>query len=167
MRILLVGDDYIGSDCMRNGFVLFQEHGYELVESNWLHGGMDKMSEMNRVVEREGPEAVSVHDEVFDLIRDAEMLVIQFLPVSGNLIDAAPELKYIGTLRTGLENIDMEYTDRQGDQGIQHAGTSVDCTIDCPKMPARAMLSEIIEGKPSGFLVGCPGSRLATSTKER
>jgi len=113
-RILLVGDDYIGSDYMRNGFVLFQEHGYELVESNWLHGGMDKMSEMNRVIEREGPEAVSVHDEVLDLIRDAEMLVIQFLPVSGNLIDTAPELKYIGTLRTGLENVDMEYATGKG-----------------------------------------------------
>jgi D-3-phosphoglycerate dehydrogenase len=113
-KILIVGDDYIGSDYMKNGFAPWQEQGYALVERNWLHGGMEKMSEMNRVIEREGPEAVPVDDEVFDEIQDAEILIVQFMPVPAKLIDSAPKLKYIGTLRTGLENIDIDYAKERG-----------------------------------------------------
>ncbi len=113
-KILMVGDDYIGSDYMKNGFAPWREHGYALVERNWLHGGMDKMSEMNRIIERDGPEAVPVHDDVFDEIRDAGMLIVQFMPVPAKLIDAAPALKCIGTLRTGLENIDLDYARERG-----------------------------------------------------
>jgi D-3-phosphoglycerate dehydrogenase len=137
-KILMVGDDYIGSDYMKNGFAPWQEQGYELVESNWLHGGMEKMSEMNRIIERDGPDAVPVHDEAFDLIKDAEMLIVEFMPVPQKLIDAAPALKYIGTLRTGLENIDIQYASSKG--------------IDVFNTPGR--LAETVSDYTIAFMIG-------------
>ena len=113
-KIVLAGDDYIGSDFMYNGFLPFAQKGYELVKTDWLWGGMETMSEKNRIVEEQGPQAVAPHDEVFELIQDAEILIVQFLPVPKQLIDAAPQLKQIGTLRTGLENIDLAYAQEKG-----------------------------------------------------
>jgi D-3-phosphoglycerate dehydrogenase len=112
--IVMAGDDYIGSDFMYDGFLPFAEKGYERVKTDWLWGGMETMSEKNRIIEELGPDAVAPHDEVFDLIQDAEILVVQFLPVSKKLIDAAPQLKQIGTLRTGLENIDLAHARERG-----------------------------------------------------
>ncbi len=60
-KIVLAGDDYIGSDYMYDGFLPFAEKGYELVKTDWLWGGMETMSEKNRIVEEQGPEAVAPH----------------------------------------------------------------------------------------------------------
>lgn len=112
--IVLAGDDYIGSRFMYDGFLPFAGKGYKLVKTDWLWGGMETMSEKNRIIEDQGPGAVDPHEEAFELIRGAEMLIIQFLPVPARLIDAAPHLKYIGTLRTGLENIDLAHARKRG-----------------------------------------------------
>jgi len=115
-KILLVGDDYISSDLMKPGFSSFEEAGYKLVTADWLQGGLDKLSAVNRIVEKKGPEAEEavVPQEIFDLIRDVEMLIVQFLPVPKALIDAGEKLRVIGTLRTGLENIDVQYATQKG-----------------------------------------------------
>ena len=108
-KILLVGDDYIGREFLREGFAIFREQGYEIAEFDWLQGGLEKLSGLNRLIEKEGPgcRSVRIPDEVRELIRDADMLVIQFFPVSRELLESAPRLSIIGTVRTGLENIDV------------------------------------------------------------
>jgi len=91
-KILIVGDDYVGSEPILKAFARFQDAGYELVAYDWLHGGIEVLSEINRHVELEGPEspAAPVPDEVFCLIQDASILIVEFLCVPKALIDAAP-----------------------------------------------------------------------------
>lgn len=115
-KILIVGDDYVGSEPILQAFARFRDAGYELVAYDWLHGGMEVLSEINRRVELEGPEspAAPVPEEVFRLIQDANILIVEFLCVPKALIDAAPHLEAVGTLRTGLENIDVDYVLSKG-----------------------------------------------------
>jgi D-3-phosphoglycerate dehydrogenase len=131
-KILLVGDDYIGSSYMRDGFAPFVEHGYALVECDWQLGGIDRLSEVNRIVEEEGPSAPAapVPDEVMKLVADAEMLVVQFLPVPRSLIDAGRELKYVGTLRTGLENMDVGHARAKGIEVFHTPGRLAETVSD-------------------------------------
>ena len=42
------------------------------------------------------------------------MLLVLFCPVSREAIDALPNLKLIGALRAGLENIDVKYATKKG-----------------------------------------------------
>jgi D-3-phosphoglycerate dehydrogenase len=131
-KILLIGDDYIGSSYMRDGFAPFAEHGYALVGWDWLLGGIDRLSEVNRIVEEEGPgaPAAPVPDEVMALVADAEMLVVQFLPVPRSLIDAGRELKFIGTLRTGLENVDVDHATAKGIEVFHTPGRLAETVSD-------------------------------------
>ncbi|MHC4201878.1 MAG: 2-hydroxyacid dehydrogenase [Planctomycetota bacterium] len=131
-KILLIGDDYIGSSYMRDGFAPFAEHGYALVEWDWQLGGIDALSEVNRIVEEEGPDtpAAPVPDEVMTLVADAEMLIVQFFPVPGSLIDAGRELKYIGTLRAGLENMAVDHATAKGIEVFHTPGRLAETVSD-------------------------------------
>ena len=113
-KILVVGDDYIRSEHIREGFAPMARCGYEIIEANWLHGSMAELSEENRIVEQKGPQAVAVPGEIYDLVRDVELLIVQYLPVPASLIDAAQALRAVGSLRTGLENIDLNCLAERG-----------------------------------------------------
>ena len=114
-KILLVGDDYIDSQVMREGFAPFEEYGYQLVTYDWFHeGGMAELQHLNRLLEEDGPEAVPVPDEVYRLIEDVEILAFQFLPVPRSLLEAGKKLKAVGTLRAGMENLDVAAASQLG-----------------------------------------------------
>ncbi|HHW91632.1 MAG TPA: hypothetical protein GX735_02910, partial [Firmicutes bacterium] len=102
-KILLVGDDYIDSKVMAEGFAPFEKYGYRLVTYDWFHeGGMAELQHQNRLLEEEGPEAVPVPEEVYRLVADVEIMAFQFLPVPRALLEAGKKLKAVGTLRAGM-----------------------------------------------------------------
>lgn len=115
-KLVIVGDDYVRSEHIADAFARFRMAGYEIQTYDWLHGGMKVLSEINRRVEIEGPEspAAPIPDEVFSLVKDAHILIVEFLCVPKALVDTAPHLEAIGTLRTGLENIDVDYVLSKG-----------------------------------------------------
>lgn len=61
-----------------------------------------------REMETKGPTYYPVPAEVFDKIRDADVLFLHMFPVPAALIEAAQNLKYIMTARGGVENIDTD-----------------------------------------------------------
>jgi D-3-phosphoglycerate dehydrogenase len=83
--------------------------------TDWFHeGGMAELQHQNRLLEEGGPEAVPVPEEVYRLIEDAEIMAFQFQPVPRALLEAGKNLKAVGTLRAGLENLDVAAASQMG-----------------------------------------------------
>ena len=53
-------------------------------------------------------------EEVLDRIKDAEILLCNKTPIGKREMDAAPNLKYIGVLATGYNNVDTAYAREKG-----------------------------------------------------
>ena len=58
-------------------------------------------------VEVNGPDKTPINPEAYRAVADAEIIITHFAPVGKKLMDSAPNLKIIGTLRTGAENINL------------------------------------------------------------
>ena len=71
---------------------------------------------------------------------DAEIIITHFAPVSRRMIEAAKNLKIIATLRTGMENINMEAAKERGIKVINAPGRAAVAVAD---FTVAAMLCEI------------------------
>jgi D-3-phosphoglycerate dehydrogenase len=60
-----------------------------------------------RLLEQHGSAGVPLPEDLIDLARDADVLVVHICPVNKELLDACPNLKVILSARGGLENIDV------------------------------------------------------------
>ena len=78
-------------------------------ETNW-----DKLQDRRLVIEKQGPSVESVVPQILNANKNTEMLLVLFCPVSRESIDALPNLKIIGALRAGLENIDVKHATKKG-----------------------------------------------------
>ncbi len=62
---------------------------------------------------------------------DVEILVVQFAPVSRQLLDAAPGLKVIGVLRGGTENVDVATATARGISVLNTPGRNARAVAEC------------------------------------
>ena len=115
MRIVLVGDRIIESGwCIEELKQIAGKYGAEYTAIDWEIKNVEDLRVKNMKIEKEGPSAVEPPSELRELVRDADMLIVHFCPVSAELIDAGKRLKVIATLRTGLSNIDKAHAEEKG-----------------------------------------------------
>ncbi len=65
-------------------------------------------------LEKEGAYSFPPPAEIYDAVKDADLLMVHLCPVPKQVMDAAPNLKYILTNRGGLENIDLDAAKEKG-----------------------------------------------------
>ncbi len=65
-------------------------------------------------VEKLGPEAFPVNEEVLKEAEDAEVILANFSPIGSKVMDAGKSLKFIGVTRSGAENVNVKYAREQG-----------------------------------------------------
>lgn len=109
MRLLAIGDNFIGKEVMEEGLKELKGYGIEITVREWEHKNLEMLQKDNLLIEQNGPEAVELSEELIWDIEDYDILIVQFTPVSKKLIEKAKNLKLIGVLRGGAENIDCEY----------------------------------------------------------
>lgn len=127
MKICGIGDLFIPADYIRTGF---KKNGIEADVFDWDTGGFAKLQEINLLIEQNGSEAYDVPSSLLDKIKDAEILITQFCPVSRKVIDACPDLKIIGVLRGGYENINIAYAAERGIEVFNTPGRNADAVAD-------------------------------------
>lgn len=129
-KIVAIYDRGIDKDLMER-FSVLGEYGYslELVEKIV---GEDELAYQHSMlsVEVNGPDNTPINEAVFDAVRDAEIILTHFAPISRKLIEAAPELKVIGTMRTGMENINLAAAAERGIQVINAPGRAATAVAD-------------------------------------
>ncbi|MHB0960678.1 MAG: 2-hydroxyacid dehydrogenase [Pirellulaceae bacterium] len=107
MKLLAISDTYIPHAYMRQGLAVLADYGVTVDVRPWEHSTLIELQQANLAIEQGGPEAVELSPHLLADLDDVEMLVVQFAPVSRQLLDAAPALKVIGVLRGGTENVDV------------------------------------------------------------
>ncbi len=127
MKTVAVCDHYMTEDFYNACFDKFDD--LELIATPYFGPhDRDQMRALAHKLEHEGAYSFPVPDEVFAVIPEAEVLMVHLCPVTAQLMDSAPKLKYILTNRGGLENIDVEAARARGIHVINnpaHNGNAV------------------------------------------
>ncbi len=113
MKIVCVADHFMKEEFYRDCMSLFPD--VELISVPYF--GARTRNEMRAIVDRlekEGAYSFPPPQELYEAVKDADLLMVHLCPVPRDLMEAAPKLKYILTNRGGLENIDMQATHELG-----------------------------------------------------
>jgi D-3-phosphoglycerate dehydrogenase len=131
MKIVLVGDLIIERGwCLEELKRIAEKYNSEYAAIDWETENVEGLRVKNMKIEKQGPSAVDPPKQLCDLVKTAEILIVHFCPVSAKLIDAALRLKVIGTLRTGLSNIDVKYAAQKEIPVVNLPGRLADAVSD-------------------------------------
>jgi D-3-phosphoglycerate dehydrogenase len=108
MKLLAISDTYIPAAYMQQGLASLAPLGVEVEVRHWGHPTLIALQEANLAIEKGGPDAVPLPAEITDDVAHFEILVSQFAPVAGRLIESCRALKVIGVVRGGTENVDVK-----------------------------------------------------------
>jgi D-3-phosphoglycerate dehydrogenase len=75
---------------------------------DWELESLEQLTAINRTVEKEGPDAIELPNELVKAIEKTNILAVQFCPVSRHLLERCKNLKLVGIMRAGTENINIE-----------------------------------------------------------
>jgi D-3-phosphoglycerate dehydrogenase len=107
MKLVGIGELFIPHEHIRRGFAPLEKKGVSLQTFDWKLSGFQELQNINHLVEKEGSDAYDPPDYVYEAVRDADILITEFCPVPGKLIDSAAGLKVVGVLRAGTENVNV------------------------------------------------------------
>lgn len=100
---------------------------------------------------------LSSPEEALERVADCDVLIINKVKVTKELIDAAPRLRLICEAATGVNNIDLAYAQEKGIPVRNVAGYSTDSVVQCTFMhilslvgKARYFDSYVKDGRYSG-----------------
>ena len=122
MKVLAIGDMFIPAEFMDAGLEKLRDKGFQVDIREWKHATLTDLQHDNLLVEQKGPEAIDLPEELAEGIEDYDMIVVQFFPMNKTTIEKAKNLKYIGVLRAGTENIDCAYAESKGVEVINTLG---------------------------------------------
>ncbi len=131
MKLLAISDHYIPYDYMVDGLASLEAAGVEVEVRRWEHEELSDLQEANFQIEQHGPSAVELPDRLLTNLEGIDILVIQFAPVPRQMIEAATDLKVIGVLRSGAENIDREAADEKGVCILNTPGRNARAVAEC------------------------------------
>lgn len=107
MKIVCVADHFMKEEFYRDCMEKFPE--IELISVPYF--GSKSRNEMRAIadkLEKEGAYSFPPPAELYEAVKDADLLMVHLCPIPRDLLEAAPKLKYILSNRGGLENIDLE-----------------------------------------------------------
>ncbi|KOO48608.1 2-hydroxyacid dehydrogenase [Priestia koreensis] len=108
MKCLAIADLFITKEMMKQGLVKLEKSGVDVTVREWKHESLELLQKDNLAIEQGGSEVVKLPDELLEQIESFDMLITQFAPINERVIKFATNLKVIGVLRGGTENINEE-----------------------------------------------------------
>ena len=106
MKILAISDHFVRKEHLEECFSKYPE--YELKVVYFGSESRVEMRDIFHLLEKNGPDAYPVPEEVYKEIEDADVLMTHICPVPAKLIEKGKKLRAILVNRGGLENIDVE-----------------------------------------------------------
>lgn len=131
MRLLAISDTYLPAEYLCQGLAGLAPLGVEVEVRRWEHASLIELQQANLAIEQGGPGAVPLPEPLVRDIGEFQVLVVQFAPVSGALIEAAGALKVIGVLRGGTENVDVAAATRRGVCVMNTPGRNARAVAEC------------------------------------
>jgi D-3-phosphoglycerate dehydrogenase len=131
MKLLAISDTYIPHELMEQGFGTLADLGVEVEVRRWEHATLIELQQANLAIENGGPDAVTLPPELSENVADVDIVSVQFTPINRRFIEAATQLKVIGVLRGGTENIAVEYATRRGIAVLNTPGRNARAVAEC------------------------------------
>ena len=122
MNILAIADKFIEKDIMEKGLKLFKENGHTLVVREWHHKDIEALQYDNLIIEQKGANAIELPNDLISDVENYDLIIVQFAPIGKEVIKKANKLKYIGVLRGGIENVDIDEAKNRGIEVLNTAG---------------------------------------------
>jgi len=130
MKIVGIGDFLIPCSDLENAFKRLEGTGIKTSVVEWKLKDYEELQKINLLIEQGGREQYEPDDGVMDAIREADMIVTQFCPVTKKVIDHCKNLKAVGVLRAGVENINVEYATEKGVLVFNTPGRNANAVAD-------------------------------------
>ncbi|MFK8260550.1 2-hydroxyacid dehydrogenase [Erwinia sp. AnSW2-5] len=122
MKCLAIADLLINTPMMEAGLQALRDRGLGVAVREWSHPSVEKLQQDNLQVEQHGAEAVTLPDALLQGAEDIDVLIVQFAPVNAAVLNKLPKLKYIGVLRGGTENVNLDAAKARGIEIINTPG---------------------------------------------
>lgn len=130
MKLVGIGDLFIPCEYIEKGMSVLKGKNIDISTIEWKLEGFDELQKINLLVEQGGREDFAAPDYICDAVKDADIIITQFFPIGKELIDRCPNLKYIGVLRAGYENVNFEYADAKGIKVFNTVGRNAHAVSD-------------------------------------
>lgn len=113
-KVLIIQDFSMNEEAVRK-YDFLKEYDVELDVVQDSHD-ITKDEFMNRFLtfETKGPDALPVNEEMVEKMRDADIVISHFSPVSTKAIEQSRHLETICILRSGVENVNLESASKKG-----------------------------------------------------
>ena len=114
MKIVCACDKSITPDLVMPMKKEFERQGitFQIFDNKALQTS-NALTELMLKTELEGPESVSADPEFLIIVEDAEIIITHMTVINKAVIDAAPKLKLLATMRGGCDNINIEYLNQK------------------------------------------------------
>ena len=114
MKIIIACDYYVRPE-MFSDYNTIEENGNEIIfYDNELIQTIDQFSETMLKTEQGGPESVDAGQGFVDACKDVDIIITHLTPVNKAVIDNAKNLKYVGIMRGGVDNVNVGYLKEKG-----------------------------------------------------
>lgn len=131
MKLLAISDTYIPAAFMQQGLASLEPLGVQVEVRHWAHPTLIALQEANLAIEKGGPDAVALPSEITDNVAGFDIVVVQFAPLSRKFIDSAKNLKVIGVLRGGVENVAVDCATARGISVLNTPGRNARAVAEC------------------------------------
>jgi D-3-phosphoglycerate dehydrogenase / 2-oxoglutarate reductase len=131
IRLLAISDTYIPAAFMQQGFDPLAELGVDVVVRSWEHPTLVDLQQANLAIEQGGPEAVQLPPDVTAGVDAFDIICVQFAPLGRAVIEAATQLKVIGVLRGGTENVAVDAATARGISVLNTPGRNARAVAEC------------------------------------
>ncbi|MBP2076107.1 2-hydroxyacid dehydrogenase [Oceanobacillus polygoni] len=125
MKCLAIADLFIDKQMMEDGLSSLKELGVDITVREWMHKDLEALQKDNIKLEHEGSEAVALSSELTEGLEDYDIIITQFAPIGKSVIDQSKNLKVLGVLRAGIENVNREYAESKGITVLNTPGRSI------------------------------------------
>ena len=105
MKLLAITDHFVRQEHYEKCMEMFP--GYELTTVYFGKEDRVYLRDVFHHIERGGPDAFPIPEEIYTEIEDAEVLITHICPIPGKLLRRAKKLRAILVNRGGLENVDV------------------------------------------------------------
>ena len=147
MKCILVADNYLPANYILEAFKRLEALGIQNKVIEWGKGiSPQEFIRKVRNLEEKGPEAEEPPPSLIKEVRDADFLVVHFAPVPASIIEAGENLKMIGCLRGGFENIDINAATKRKIPVLNVPGRNADAVADFTMGLLIAIARSIVEG---------------------
>jgi D-3-phosphoglycerate dehydrogenase / 2-oxoglutarate reductase len=130
MKLVGIGDLLIPGEYIAKAFKDFSNLGIEVETVEWKLKDYVELQSINLSVEQGGSEMYQVPEYILEAVKDADIIITQFCTITKKLIDNCRNLKAVGVLRGGIENVNLLYAAEKGILVFNTAGRNSTAVAD-------------------------------------